>query len=41
MGLGLSMVKWIAQRHGGSVDVISNQGKGSEFVFTFPQTKKR
>ncbi len=41
MGLGLSMVKWIAQCHGGSIDVVSESGKGSEFVFTFPQTKKR
>lgn len=32
-GLGLSMVKWIAEAHGGSVEVISEEGVGSEFVF--------
>lgn len=37
MGLGLSMVKWIAQCHGGSITVNSELGKGSEFVFTFPK----
>ena len=32
-GLGLSMVKWIAEAHGGSVEVVSEEGVGSEFVF--------
>lgn len=33
-GLGLSMVKWIAEAHGGSVEVESAIGKGSEFTVT-------
>lgn len=35
-GLGLSMVKWIAEAHGGSVSVKSEPGKGSDFSFIFP-----
>ena len=31
-GLGLSMVKWIAEAHGGNVTVKSILGEGSEFV---------
>lgn len=34
MGLGLSMVKWIAECHGGEVSVESTLGEGSEFTFT-------
>lgn len=33
-GLGLSMVKWIAEAHGGSVQVCSTPGKGTTFTFT-------
>lgn len=35
-GLGLSMVKWIAEAHGGSVRLESEEGKGSRFYFTLP-----
>lgn len=35
-GLGLSMVKWIAQIHGGDAAVSSEEGKGSTFTFWFP-----
>lgn len=35
-GLGLSMVRWIVQAHGGAVHAESVQGKGSRFIFTFP-----
>lgn len=35
-GLGLSMVKWIAEAHGGSVSVESREGKGSRFSFSIP-----
>ncbi len=37
MGLGLSMVKWIANCHGGEITVKSELGKGSTFTFTFPK----
>ena len=33
-GLGLSMVKWIAEAHGGSVCVRSEPGRGTAFTFT-------
>lgn len=35
-GLGLSMVKWIAEAHGGGVSVESREGKGSRFSYYFP-----
>lgn len=35
-GLGLSMVKWIAEVHGGSVSVESREGEGSRFLFQIP-----
>lgn len=37
-GLGLFMVKWIVQAHGGSVDVRSREGEGSSFMFRLPLT---
>ncbi len=37
MGLGLSMVKWIATCHKGHIDVKSETGKGSVFTFTMPK----
>lgn len=36
-GLGLPMVKWIAEVHGGSVNVRSTLGKGSCFTFFLPE----
>lgn len=38
-GLGLSMVRWIAQAHGGRVTVQSEPGKGSVFTFFLPCEK--
>lgn len=37
MGLGLSMVKWIAECHGGDVSVQSKSGEGSRFTFIMPK----
>src|SRR6185295_6847893 len=33
-GLGLSLVRWIAERHGGVVSVTSRPGEGSTFSVT-------
>ena len=35
-GLGLSIVRSVAEAHGGTVSVKSQAGKGSEFVFSMP-----
>jgi signal transduction histidine kinase len=39
VGLGLSIVKYIAEGHGGCVSVRSGIGKGSRFVVTLPLTR--
>ncbi|HCV27905.1 MAG TPA: ATP-binding protein [Dehalococcoidia bacterium] len=38
-GIGLAIVKHIAQAHGGDVSVESASGRGSTFTVTFPLTK--
>ncbi|WP_243358962.1 sensor histidine kinase [Fundidesulfovibrio terrae] len=36
LGLGLSLVKAVLKAHGGDIQVTSEVGKGSEFVFSLP-----
>lgn len=35
-GLGLAMVKWMVESHGGTVSAVSTLGAGSTFSFTIP-----
>ena len=38
-GLGLSMVKWIAEAHDGNVICRSREGEGTEFIVNIPITR--
>ena len=39
-GLGLSLVKWVVDRHHGRVDVHSEPGRGTTFVVALPVLKR-
>lgn len=39
-GLGLSICKWIAEAHGGKIDVQSKFGTGSKFIIHLPKDYK-
>jgi heavy metal sensor kinase len=36
VGLGLSLVRWVVDQHGGHIDVASALGRGSTFTVRFP-----
>jgi hypothetical protein len=38
-GLGLAIVKHVLQRHGGRLQIESEEGKGSRFVCSFPRER--
>ena len=39
-GLGLAIAKQIALKHGGTIDIRSEVGKGTEITFTFPEMEE-
>jgi signal transduction histidine kinase len=39
-GLGLAVTKRIIQDHGGQIDVVSEEGKGTTFLFDLPLERK-
>ena len=39
-GLGLSIVKWIVERHGGGISVSSRKGGGTAFTIFLPQERR-
>jgi heavy metal sensor kinase len=36
-GLGLSITKWVAEAHNGTIDLVSKAGSGSTFTVTLPR----
>ncbi len=41
MGLGLSISYGIIEKHNGNIDVISESGKGTEFIISLPRTQSK
>ncbi len=41
VGMGLAICKKIITRHGGKITATSEKGKGSTFMFTLPEVRKR
>ena len=39
-GLGLSIVQWIVNQHGGTIEVVSALKKGTEFIVQFPMIEE-
>jgi heavy metal sensor kinase len=39
IGLGLAIAQWVAEAHGGSIEVKSALGEGSEFKVSLPRTR--
>lgn len=39
-GLGLAIARWIAEEHGGRLEVVSRAGQGSTFTVWFPAIQK-
>ncbi len=39
-GLGLALVKAVADKHGGHIAVTSERGRGSRFELSIPQTRQ-
>ncbi len=39
-GLGLSIAKWIVDRHGGHIDIFSSEGVGTRFTLILPPAKE-
>lgn len=37
-GLGLSIARWIVERYGGTIDLVSREGVGSRFTVRIPRT---
>ena len=37
-GLGLSIARWVAEAHGGSIDLVKSDARGSVFSIRLPIT---